>query len=83
MLASLSVVMIVDSTLAQYSEGLKKFGIGSPPTSTEGPPIYRIFIDKFVKIQVSENKNAPSEFISIRFVTSENLAGLKTVNYAL
>ena len=39
MLASLSVVMIVDSTLAQYSEGLKKFGIGSPPTSTEGPPI--------------------------------------------
>ena len=46
--------------------------------------IYRIFIDKFVKIQVSENKNAPSEFISIRFVTSENnLAGLKTVNYAL
>ena len=31
MMASLSVVMIVDSTLAQYSEGLKKFGIGSPP----------------------------------------------------
>ena len=39
MMASLSVVMIVDSTLAQYSEGLKKFGVGSPPTSTEGSPI--------------------------------------------
>ena len=27
------------STLAQYSEGVKKFGLGCPPTSTEGSPI--------------------------------------------
>ena len=46
--------------------------------------IYRIFIKKFVKTQVSENKNAPSEFISMHSVTSgDNLTGLKTVNYAL
>ena len=46
--------------------------------------IYRIFIKKIVKTQVSENKNAPSEFISMHSVTSEdNLTGLKTVNYAL
>ena len=38
-LASKFVVMI-SSTLAQYSEGVKKkFGDWVPPTSTEGPPI--------------------------------------------
>ena len=32
MMASLSVVMIVDSMLAQYSEGFKKnLGLGAPP----------------------------------------------------
>ena len=42
MLASYFVVVItiVDSTLAQYSEGVKKnFGVGCPPTSTESSPI--------------------------------------------
>jgi hypothetical protein len=37
------IVVMISSKLAQYSEGVKKFGIGCPPTSTEGPPIIWFF----------------------------------------
>ena len=39
MMASKFVVVVISSKLPQYSEGVNKFGVGCPPTSTKGSPI--------------------------------------------